>query len=148
MACEHAHVVEFDSGVLESVVERALEAKQVALGEWSAEQLFADDGQGLGVFRLRGSARLGNETRAWSVILKGLREEGTPNSLAKTIKNGLVAPSQRADLFERVSPGSEPAEEISTCCEQEPVSVQFVIATMIAVDFARLTHGRFEEPTD
>src|SRR3954453_12676991 len=78
MACEHAHAVEFDSGVLESVVERALEAKPVALGEWSAEQLFAGDGQGLGVFRLRGSARLGDETRAWSVILKVVREGGSP----------------------------------------------------------------------
>lgn len=77
MACEHADVVEFDSGVLESVVERALEAKQVALGKWSAEQLFAGDGQGAGVFRLRGSARLGDATHAWSVILKVLPEEGT-----------------------------------------------------------------------
>src|SRR5215217_5565046 len=77
MACEHADVVEFDSGVLESVVERALEAKQVALGKWTAEQLFAGDGQGAGVFRLRGSARLGDATHAWSVILKVLPEEGT-----------------------------------------------------------------------
>ena len=28
-----------------------------------------------------------------------------PNELAKTIENGLAEPSQRADLFERVSPG-------------------------------------------
>ena len=66
--------MEFDLGVLEAVVGRVLEAEQVALGEWSAEEVFAGDGQGLGVFRLRGSARLGEETHAWSVILKVLPE--------------------------------------------------------------------------
>jgi hypothetical protein len=66
----------FDVGVLESVVERALDAKQVALGEWSAEQIFAGDGQGVGVFRLMGSARVGEEPHAWSVILKVLPDEG------------------------------------------------------------------------
>jgi Phosphotransferase enzyme family len=69
--------VEFDHGVLESVVGRVLEAEQVALGEWSAEQLLAGDGQGVGVFRLKGSARLGDETHAWSVILKVLPEGGS-----------------------------------------------------------------------
>jgi hypothetical protein len=69
--------MEFDLGALESVVEQALEAKQVALGEWSAEQLFAGDGQGLGVFRLTGSARVGDERHAWSVILKVLPDDGT-----------------------------------------------------------------------
>jgi hypothetical protein len=69
--------MEFDLGGLESVVERALEAKQVALGQWSAEQLFAGDGQGLGVFRLTGSARVGDEQQAWSVILKVLPDDGT-----------------------------------------------------------------------
>jgi hypothetical protein len=75
--CEYRHVMEFDVGVLESVVGRALEAEQVALGEWSAEQVFAGDGQGLGVFRLMGSARVGDEPRAWSVILKVLPDERT-----------------------------------------------------------------------
>ena len=56
--------MEFEVGVLESVVERALDAEDVALGEWSAEQVFAGDGQWLGVYRLMGSALVGDEPRA------------------------------------------------------------------------------------
>ena len=44
-----------------------------AFGEWSAEELFAGAGQGLGVFRLTGSARVGDEFQQRSVILKVLR---------------------------------------------------------------------------
>jgi hypothetical protein len=68
--------MDFDAGVLESVVERSLDATQVVLGDWSAEELFAGDGQGLGVFRLTGSARVRDELQQWSVILKVLPEEG------------------------------------------------------------------------
>jgi hypothetical protein len=39
----------------------------------SAEAILAGDGQGLGVFRLTGSAWVGGEPREWSVILKVLR---------------------------------------------------------------------------
>jgi hypothetical protein len=74
--------MELEVGVLGSVVERALEAEDVALGEWSAEQLFAGDGQGLGVYRLTGSALVGDEPRAWSVILKVLEDEGTAPLMA------------------------------------------------------------------
>jgi len=59
-------------GVLESVVERSLDAKPVTVAEWSAEEILAGDGQGLGVFRLTGSAWVGGEPREWSVILKVL----------------------------------------------------------------------------
>jgi len=68
--------MDFDPDVLESVVERSLDATQVALGDWSAEELFAGDGQGLGVFRLTGSARVRDALQQWSVILKVLPDEG------------------------------------------------------------------------
>jgi hypothetical protein len=44
-------------------LERALDANQVALGERWAEQVFTGDGQGLGVFRLTGCARV-SDSRA------------------------------------------------------------------------------------
>ena len=62
-------------GVLESVVERSLDAKPVRVAEWSAEEILAGDGQGLGVFRLTGSAWVGGEPREWSVILKVLPDQ-------------------------------------------------------------------------
>lgn len=68
--------MDFDAGVLEPVVGRSLGAEEVSLGGWCAEQLFAGDGQGLGVFRLTGRARVGDESREWSVILKVLPDEG------------------------------------------------------------------------
>jgi Phosphotransferase enzyme family len=64
--------MELDASVLSSVVERALGATGPKLTGWSAEPIFAGDGQGLGVFRVTGRARVADETRAWSVILKVL----------------------------------------------------------------------------
>ena len=69
--------MDVDAGVLESVVERALETTPVRLVQWSAEEIFAGDGQGLGVFRVTGSAQAGNRLRDWSVILKVLPDEST-----------------------------------------------------------------------
>ena len=43
--------MDVDARVLVSVVERALETTPVRLVQWSAEEIFAGDGQGLGVFR-------------------------------------------------------------------------------------------------
>jgi hypothetical protein len=40
----------------------------VRLVQWSAEEIFAVDDQGLGVFRVRGSAQAGDRLRDWSVI--------------------------------------------------------------------------------
>jgi hypothetical protein len=68
--------MDFDASVLESIVERLLDATQVTLADWSAEELFAGDGQGLGVFRLTGGARVDAELKQWSVILKVLPDEG------------------------------------------------------------------------
>jgi hypothetical protein len=64
--------VDVSVGVLESVVERALDARPVSLARWSIDKIIAGDGQGLGVFRLAGSASVGGEPREWSVILKVL----------------------------------------------------------------------------
>jgi hypothetical protein len=49
----------------------------VRLVQWSAEEIFAVDDQGLGVFRVRGSAQAGDRLRDWSVILKVLLDEST-----------------------------------------------------------------------
>jgi len=67
--------VEIEAGGLESVVERSLGANPVTLTEWSVEQIFAGDGQGLGVFRLTGSAQVGEQQCDWSVILKVLPDD-------------------------------------------------------------------------
>jgi hypothetical protein len=40
--------------------------------EWSVVPILAGDGQGLAVFRVSGSSRVGGVPRAWSVILKVL----------------------------------------------------------------------------
>src|SRR5215218_1916020 len=70
--------MDVDARVLESVVERALETTPVMLVQWSAEEIFAGDGQGLGVFRVTGSAQAGDRLRDWSVIiLKVLPDEST-----------------------------------------------------------------------
>jgi len=68
--------MDFDAGGLESVVERLLDATQVTLADWSAEELLAGDGQGLGVFRLTGAARVDDKLEQWSMILKVLPGEG------------------------------------------------------------------------
>ena len=51
--------MDVDARVLESLVERAFEMTPVRLVQWSAEEIFAGDGQGLGVFRVTGSAQAG-----------------------------------------------------------------------------------------
>ena len=67
--------MDIDARVLESVVERALGTKPLELVRWSTEEIFAGDGQGLGVFCLTGSAQAGDTPREWSVILKVLPDE-------------------------------------------------------------------------
>jgi hypothetical protein len=65
-------------------LERALDANQVALGERWAEQVFTGDGQGLGVFRLTGSAGQ-RQPRAWSVTFKALPDQGGAPMTAWTL---------------------------------------------------------------
>jgi hypothetical protein len=69
--------MDLDAGVLRSVVEASLDAEPVTLAGWSCEPILAGDGQGLGVFRVSGGARVGREPRKWSVILKVLPDEGS-----------------------------------------------------------------------
>jgi hypothetical protein len=62
--------VEIDPAVLEPVVQRALGAPRAQLAGWSATELLAGAGQGLGVFRVAGRAQVARKQRVWSVILK------------------------------------------------------------------------------
>jgi hypothetical protein len=64
--------MDVDVAVLTSVVERSLGAEALTLAGWSADELFAGDGQGLGVFRFAGYAQVRDEHKKWSVILKVL----------------------------------------------------------------------------
>jgi hypothetical protein len=69
--------MELNASMLRPIVGHALDGLAV-LVEWSVAPILAGDGQGLGVFRVSGSARVGGEPRPWSVILKVL--PGTPGS--------------------------------------------------------------------
>ena len=64
--------VEIAADVLEPVVQRAIGASRAELADWSGVQLVAGAGQGMQVFRITGRAKIGSESRAWSVILKVL----------------------------------------------------------------------------
>jgi hypothetical protein len=64
--------MELDASMLRPIVGHALDAAVAVPIEWSVVPILAGDGQGLGVFRVSGSARVGGEPRAWSVILKVL----------------------------------------------------------------------------
>lgn len=64
-------IVELDASTLQPIVGHALDAFAVPV-DWSVVPILAWDGQGLGVFRVSGSARLSGEPRAWSVILNVL----------------------------------------------------------------------------
>jgi hypothetical protein len=64
--------MELDASMLRPIVGHALDASVAVPVEWSVVPILAGDGQGLGVFRVSGSARVGGEPREWSVILKVL----------------------------------------------------------------------------
>ena len=71
--------MELDASMLRPIVGQALDASVAVPVEWSVVPILAGDGQGLGVFRVSGSARVGGAPRAWSVILKVLpRTPGSP----------------------------------------------------------------------
>jgi hypothetical protein len=86
--------MELDASILRPIIGRALEASVAVPVEWSLVPILAGDGQGLGVFRVSGSARVGGESRAWSVILKVL--PGTPGS-----PTGWNYPVREALAYER-----------------------------------------------
>jgi hypothetical protein len=71
--------MELDASMLRPIVRHALDAAVAVPVEWSVVPILAGDGPGLGVFRVSGSARVGGESRAWSVILTVLpRAPGSP----------------------------------------------------------------------
>jgi hypothetical protein len=57
--------MELDGSTLLPIVGHALDASVAVPVEWSVVPIRAGDGQGLGVFRGSGSARVGGEPRAW-----------------------------------------------------------------------------------
>jgi hypothetical protein len=63
--------MELDASMLRPIVGRALDAL-VEPVEWSVVPVLAGDGQGLGVFRVLGSALVDGAPHPWSVILKVL----------------------------------------------------------------------------
>jgi hypothetical protein len=72
--------MELDASMLRPIVGHALDAAVAVPVEWSVVPILAGDGQGLGVFRVSGSARVGGEPRAWSVILKVLPATSGPRT--------------------------------------------------------------------
>jgi hypothetical protein len=86
--------MELDASMLRPIVGHALDASVAVPVEWSVVPILAGDGQGLGVFRVSGSARVGGEPRAWSVVLKVL--PGTPGS-----PTGWNYPAREALAYER-----------------------------------------------
>jgi hypothetical protein len=86
--------MELDASTLRPIVGHALDAAAAAPIEWSVVPILAGDGQGLGVFRVLGSARVSGEPRGWSVILKVL--PATPGS-----PTGWNYPAREALAYER-----------------------------------------------
>jgi hypothetical protein len=67
--------MDLDAGDLQPIVAASLGVGSVAPAEWSCEPILAGDGQGLGVFRVSGTAHVGQDPRTWSVILKVLPDD-------------------------------------------------------------------------
>ena len=65
-----------DDNVLRRVVPGLVDDPAAQLIDARAERIVGGDGQGLGVYRVRGTARLGDEARCWSAIVKVLPSAG------------------------------------------------------------------------
>jgi hypothetical protein len=96
--------MELDASTLRPIVGRALDALAVPV-DWSVVPILAGDGQGLGVFRVSGSARVGGEPRGWSVILKVL--PATPGSPTRWNYPAREALAYERGLLEDLPPGLE-----------------------------------------
>jgi hypothetical protein len=95
--------MELDASMLRPIVGHALDAAVAVPVEWSVVPILAGDGQGLGVFRVLGSARVGGEPRAWSVILKVLpRTPGSPTRWNYPAREALA---YERGLLEDLPPG-------------------------------------------
>jgi hypothetical protein len=96
--------MELDASMLQPIVGHALDALAVPV-EWSVVPILAGDGQGLGVFRVSGSASVGGESRGWSVILKVLpATSGSPTAWNYTAREALV---YERGLLDDLPPGLE-----------------------------------------
>ncbi len=71
--------MELDASMLQPIVGHALDAFAVPV-DWTVAPILAGDGQGSGVFRVSGSARVSGELRGWSAILKVLPMTRLPPS--------------------------------------------------------------------
>jgi hypothetical protein len=97
--------MELDASMLRPIVGHALDAAVVVPVEWSVVLILAGDGQGLGVFRVSGSARVGGEPRAWSVILKVLpATSGSPTAWNYPAREALA---YERGLLDDLPPGLE-----------------------------------------
>ena len=95
--------MELDASMLRPIVGHALDTAVVVPVEWSVVPILAGDGQGLGVFRVSGSARVGGEQRAWSVILKVLPPtSGSPTAWNYPAREALAYES---GLLDDLPPG-------------------------------------------
>jgi hypothetical protein len=97
--------MKLDASMLRPIVARALDASVAVPVEWSVVPMLAGDGQGLGVFRVSGSSRVGGESRAWSVILKVL--PATPGSPTGWNYPGREALAYERGLLDDLPPGLE-----------------------------------------
>ena len=95
--------MELDASMLWPIVGHALDASVAVLVEWSVVPILAGDGQGLGVFRVSGSARVDSEPRGWSVILKVLpATPGSPTGWNYPVRDALA---YERGLLEDLPPG-------------------------------------------
>jgi hypothetical protein len=95
--------MELDESALGPIVRYALDASVAVPVEWSVVPILAGDGQGLGVFRVSGSARVGDRLRAWSVILKVLpATPGSPTGWSYSVREALAYES---GLLDHLPPG-------------------------------------------
>jgi hypothetical protein len=97
--------MELDASMLRPIVGRALDASVAVPVEWSVVPILAGDGQGLGVFRVSGSARVGDGPRPWSVILKVLPgTTGSPIGWSYPVREALA---YERGLLQDLPPGLE-----------------------------------------
>jgi hypothetical protein len=97
--------MELHASMLRPIVGQALDASVAVPVEWSVVPILAGDRQGLGVFRVLGSARIGGAPRAWSVILKVL--PGTLGSPTRWNYPAREALAYERGLLEDLAPGVE-----------------------------------------
>lgn len=69
-----------DQTTLTSLVRQSVGHDAVALSNWECQPLHGGAGQGLGVYRVQGTATVDGLARSWSLILKVLPAEATGDS--------------------------------------------------------------------